>query len=126
FSTSEWAMVRHRRKCPSPNVSWLYMRMRACSWRRIRVASPLGVPSAVQSHGQYGTSRSSPKSATTCLLPPSAIGIGGITQAVAQEIEREDDQNDRNHRQHQPWIERHHIDVLGFGQKHAPAGDRGS
>ena len=54
----------------------------------------------------------------------SAIGIGRVAQAVAEEVEGEDDQDHGHDRIEQPGIERHHVDVLRLVEHHAPAGDR--
>ena len=56
----------------------------------------------------------------------SGIGIGRVSQAVAEEVEGEHDQDHRDDREHEPGVERHDVDVLGFGQQHAPGGDRGA
>ena len=57
-------------------------------------------------------------------FPGSVIGVGGVAQPVAEEIERKDGQNDRHDRQHQPGIERDDADVLRLVEEDAPAGDR--
>src|SRR3954465_13981150 len=42
------------------------------------------------------------------LSTSGGIGVGRIAQPVAEEIEREDDDEHRHHREHQPGIERDH------------------
>ena len=54
----------------------------------------------------------------------SPVGICGVAQAIAEEIERHDDQNDGKHRKKQPWIERDHADAARLGEQDAPAGYR--
>jgi hypothetical protein len=47
---------------------------------------------------------------------PSRVRVGGVAQAVAEEDERENHEDDGHHRQHEPGIERHEVDVLGLVQ----------
>src|SRR5262245_43864343 len=54
----------------------------------------------------------------------AAIGIRGVPEAVAQEIERHDRHDHRQGGEHEPGRDRHRLDVLGLLQQHAPA-DRG-
>src|SRR5205814_6706359 len=56
---------------------------------------------------------------------PSVIGVGGVAQPVAKKVERENGQDDRHDRQHQPGIERDDTDILRLVEEDAPAGDRG-
>src|SRR5882672_9929239 len=53
-----------------------------------------------------------------------AIGVGGIPQSIAQEVERHDDDDHRHGREHEPGRDGHRLDVLGLLQQDAPA-DRG-
>ena len=50
----------------------------------------------------------------------SRIGVGGVAQAVTEEVEGQDDEDDRDDGEHQPGVERHDVDVLRLDQEDAP------
>src|SRR3954468_17112902 len=52
------------------------------------------------------------------------VWVGRVAQAVAAEVEGEDDDEDGHHREHQPRVERDDVDVLCLVQQHAPARHR--
>src|SRR5438309_1514510 len=58
--------------------------------------------------------------------PPSlpSIRIGGVSQSIAQEVERHDRDDHRHGREHEPRGDSHRLDVLCLLQQAAPA-DRG-
>lgn len=49
----------------------------------------------------------------------SLIRVGGITKAVTKEIEGENHDDHGHHGEHQPRVERNHVDVLRLVQQHA-------
>ncbi len=55
--------------------------------------------------------------------PSSGIWVGGVPQAVADEIESEDRQDDKESRGKQPRMEGNGLDVLGFLEQDTPTCD---
>jgi hypothetical protein len=51
----------------------------------------------------------------------SLMRVDRVPEAVAQERERQHRRHYGNHRQEQPWIERHRLDILRLRKEHAPA-----
>ena len=50
----------------------------------------------------------------------SLVGIGSVAQPVSKEVQRQDRDDHRDDREHQPGIDGHGVDVLGLIQKHTP------
>src|SRR2546426_17391 len=61
---------------------------------------------------------------SVCVAVLTSIGIGGVPQSIAQEVEGHDDDDHGHGRDHQPRGDGHRLDVLGLLQQDAPA-DRG-
>src|SRR5262245_45384128 len=65
----------------------------------------------------------------TLATPPgplrlSSIGIGGVAQTIAEEVEGHDGDDHWYGRNHEPWGDGHGLDVLGLLQQHPPADGR--
>ena len=60
------------------------------------------------------------------LRSPGGIGVRGVTQPVAQEIEAQYSRYDEHHRQKQPGVDADGFDVAAVLEHHAPADDRGA
>src|SRR5438477_2483292 len=60
---------------------------------------------------------------TACSM---AVGVGGITQPIAHEVEGQHRDDDDQAGDQEPWREGQGLDVLRFLQEHAPADGRGA
>src|SRR5438046_1633230 len=54
----------------------------------------------------------------------STIGVGSVSETIAQEVEGHDRDDHGHGGNHQPWRDRHRLDVLRLLQQHAPADRR--
>src|SRR5438876_1841737 len=61
---------------------------------------------------------------SVCVAVLTSIGIGGVPQSIAQEVEGHDDDDHGHGRDHQPRGDGHRLDVLGLLQQDAPADRR--
>ena len=55
---------------------------------------------------------------------PSRVRVGGIAQAVAEEVEGEDHEDDGDDGEHEPGVERDDVDVLTAGSLDRQSGQK--
>src|SRR6185369_3551324 len=67
--------------------------------------------------------RSRTESSKRGICAASAVGVGGIAQPVAEEVEGKDREDHKGTRIHEPGGTRHRADVLRLAQQHAPRDD---
>src|SRR5438552_15952468 len=58
---------------------------------------------------------------SVCVAVLTSIGIGGVPQSIAQEVEGHDDDDHGHGRDQQPRRESHRLAVLGLMQQDGPA-----